>query len=69
MEIRRASDADRLVDAAEQWARARGCREMASDSLVENRAGQAAHRAVGYEETERHVCFRKRLLTENSPTT
>jgi aminoglycoside 6'-N-acetyltransferase I len=37
------------------WALAEGCGELASDSLLENGAGHAAHRALGFEETERVV--------------
>ncbi len=51
----------RLVAAAEAWARSRGLEELASDSELANEAGQAAHRALGYREVERIVCFRKAL--------
>jgi aminoglycoside 6'-N-acetyltransferase I len=50
-----------LVGAAEQWAREKGCAEMASDTWLENEAGIAAHLKVGYEEAERLVHFVKRL--------
>ncbi|APD08781.1 MULTISPECIES: aminoglycoside 6'-N-acetyltransferase [Thermus] len=50
-----------LVEAAEAWARAKGCREMASDAALANLLGQEAHRHLGYEEVERIVCFRKPL--------
>ena len=50
-----------LLDAAESWARDRGCREMASDAIVGNDASVAAHQACGYTVTERLVHFRKRL--------
>ena len=50
-----------LVRAAEDWARAQGCREFASDALLDNTASHAAHAACGFEETERVVYFRKRL--------
>ena len=50
-----------LVQAAERWAREHGCREMASDVLLENESGHAAHRALGFEETDRVVYFRKNL--------
>jgi aminoglycoside 6'-N-acetyltransferase I len=56
-----------LVAAAEAWAVSRGCREMASDSLLENEAGQRAHLALGYEEVERAVRFRKDLPAAASP--
>ena len=50
-----------LVHAAEAWARAAGHSEMASDAEAENAGGIAAHRALGYEETDRVVCFRRSL--------
>ena len=50
-----------LIDAAETHARASGHREIASDAELENAGGIAAHGAVGYEEVERTVCFRKSL--------
>jgi len=58
-----------LMDAAEEWARARGCRELASDADIRNEVGQQAHRAVGFEEVERTVHYRKPLgpLTPPSP--
>ena len=50
-----------LVAAAQGWARERGRTEIASDALIENGASHAAHRALGFEEVERIVCFRKPL--------
>jgi len=50
-----------LINAAEAFARASGHREIASDAELENADGIAAHGAVGYEEVERTVCFRKSL--------
>lgn len=50
-----------LVKTAEQWAREQGCTEMASDALLDNTASHAMHRALGFEETERVVYFRKPL--------
>jgi aminoglycoside 6'-N-acetyltransferase I len=51
-----------LVAAAEAWARALGCREFASDALVENTVSATAHRALGFEEVEVIRCFRKDLI-------
>ena len=48
-----------LVAAAERWAAARGYREMASDALLENVDSHRAHAALGFEEVERAVHFRK----------
>jgi aminoglycoside 6'-N-acetyltransferase I len=50
-----------LVAAAEDWARGRGCREFASDALLDNAASAAAHASLGFEEVERIRCFRKAL--------
>jgi aminoglycoside 6'-N-acetyltransferase I len=50
-----------LVEAAEQWAREQGCREMASDCELDNDVSFKAHLALGYEEAERAIHFRKTL--------
>lgn len=50
-----------LVEAAEAYARAAGHHEIASDAELDNADSLAAHRALGYEEIERVVCFRRSL--------
>ena len=50
-----------LVAAAEQWGRDQGCRELASDALLDNLASHRFHAGAGFEETERVVYFRKTL--------
>ena len=50
-----------LIHAAEEWARGKGCAEMASDTWLENEASIAAHLKLGYWEVERLVHFVKRL--------
>ena len=50
-----------LIATVEDWTRAQGCSELASDALLDNTASHAAHAACGFEETERVVYFRKRL--------
>lgn len=50
-----------LIHVAEQWARERGCSEMASDTWLENEAGIQAHLKMGYYEMDRLVHFVKRL--------
>lgn len=57
----RRGHARRLVEAVAEWGRSLGCRELASDAHADNTAGILAHRAVGFEETERVVYFRKAL--------
>ena len=51
----------RLVEAAEQWARSKGCTEMASDAEIGNIVSQQAHARLGYNETSRLVHLKKRL--------
>lgn len=50
-----------LVRAAENWARRKGCTEMASDAEVGNDLSLEAHQRLGYEETSRLVHLRKEL--------
>lgn len=50
-----------LVLAAEQWARAQGCSEFASDAVIDNAVSAAAHLALGFTETVQIRCFRKSL--------
>ena len=50
-----------LVQAAENWARAQGCREMASDTSPEYPLSPGAHAQLGYVEVQRTIHFRKEL--------
>jgi aminoglycoside 6'-N-acetyltransferase I len=50
-----------LIEAAEAHARVAGHDEIASDAEIENAEGIAAHIAVGFEEIERVVYFRRSL--------
>lgn len=56
---RTAGVARALCAAVESWAAELGCVEFASDALLENTASHAFHSAIGFEETERVVYFRK----------
>lgn len=51
-----------LMEAALAWARREGCSEFASDALVDNEIGAAAHRALGFTEVVQLRCFRKSLI-------
>lgn len=53
-----------LCSAVETWVREHGCSELASDTGLTNVASQRAHAAMGFEETERVVYYRKRLEPE-----
>ena len=50
-----------LLRAAEDWARARRCREMASDTDIENTLSQRAHEASGFAVAARAILYRKFL--------
>ncbi|WP_026868862.1 aminoglycoside 6'-N-acetyltransferase AAC(6')-E141 [Inquilinus limosus] len=58
---RRRGMARRLCDAVAAWGRSMGCIEFASDALLDNEASHRLHAALGFEETERVVFFRKAL--------
>jgi len=58
---RRKGVARQLFAAIGDWARARGCSELASDALIDNVASQHAHLALGFRETERVVYFTRVL--------
>jgi len=59
--VRRQGIGGALVKAAEEWARANGHTEMASDALLDNHVSERAHAALGFEEVERAIRFRKSL--------
>ena len=50
-----------LIQQAEQWAVAQGYSELASDTEIDNQQSIAIHKHLGFKETERIVCFLKRL--------
>jgi len=50
-----------LMRAAEDWARAQGCLEMASDALIDNVESESAHKSLGFEIVDRCIHFRKAL--------
>lgn len=60
-EQRQSGIARALSDAVAAWGRAKGCSEYASNALLDNVDSHAFHAAIGFEETERVVFFRKEL--------
>lgn len=50
-----------LVKTAEEWARAKGCVEMASDTEVGNDLSLAVHESMGYEISSKLIHLRKDL--------
>ena len=59
--VRRRGVGRALIAAAEDWARAQGCTELASDSESDNRISQLAHLASGFDEVGQIRCYRKKL--------
>jgi aminoglycoside 6'-N-acetyltransferase I len=50
-----------LMQSAEEWARRQGCREMASDTWIDDETSERTHQALGFEVVDRCVHFRKAL--------
>jgi aminoglycoside 6'-N-acetyltransferase I len=60
-DYRRRGVAKKLLAAAVDWARKRGCGEMASDTWIDNEVSQRVHESLGYEVVDRCVHYRKSL--------
>ena len=60
-DLRRSGVGGALVQAAERWAASLGCTEMASDCEDWNTVSFQAHLALGYEEVNRTIQFRKSI--------
>ena len=58
-ECRHQGVARQLVQAGENWAAAKGCSEMGSDTGLTNEDSIRFHKAVGFRETERQIVFLK----------
>lgn len=50
-----------LMNAMESWAKAQGCKEIASDCEVSNDTSCAAHTALGFEKIGELVHFKKQI--------
>lgn len=62
---RREGIATALVRACEDWARARGCAEFASDCALDNAQSIAFHLGAGFIEAGRLVCFTRAIDTKD----
>lgn len=60
-DVRGRGIAGTLAQAAENWAREKGCTEMASDTWLDNLTSIRVHTKLGYHEAERLVHFVKKL--------
>jgi len=59
--VRHAGVGKMLLKAAEDWARSRGCTEMASDTELGNEVSEAAHLELGFQVAAQVIAFRKDL--------
>lgn len=50
-----------LIQRSEQWAVEHGYAELASDAELDNSVSIQAHKALGFSEVDRVVCFLKKL--------
>lgn len=60
-EYRHRGCARALLAACENWAKAQGCTEFASDCELDNEASLRFHLKVGFTEANRIICFAKTL--------
>lgn len=60
-EYRKHGYAKELLSACEQWAKKQGCTEFASDCELYNDTSLNFHKAMGFQEVNRIICFNKLL--------
>lgn len=60
-EHRREGYAKELLLECEKWAKAKGCKDFASDCAIDNESSFHFHKAVGFIEANRVICFAKKL--------
>lgn len=53
--------AKELLHECEKWAKERGCLEFASDCELDNAKSFQFHIGMGFEETNRVICFKKEI--------
>ena len=58
-EKRKHGYAAELLMECEKWAKEKGCSEFASDCELDNEDSLKFHKALGFEEANRIICFRK----------
>ncbi len=51
----------KLVNAGENWSRQKGCKQLASDTEINNSMSINFHREIGFDEANRIVCFIKKI--------
>lgn len=53
--------AKELLNACENWAKDKGCKEFASDCELDNLTSLKFHLSMGFDEANRIICFSKEL--------
>ncbi len=53
-----------LINEVIDWAKSKGCKEIASDADINNELSHIVHTSLGFKETERVVYFVKNLVIE-----
>lgn len=53
--------AKELLSECEAWAKEKGCLEFASDCELDNKGSFCFHKAMGFTEANRIICFTKRI--------
>lgn len=59
--FRQAGFAKELLQECERWAKKKGCTEFASDCELDNTDSFKFHMAMGFEEANRVICFKKNI--------
>ncbi|MDE6594302.1 MAG: GNAT family N-acetyltransferase [Oscillospiraceae bacterium] len=60
-EFRRRGFARELLTECEKWAKSKNCTEFASDCELNNADSLKFHYALGFDETNRIICFKKSI--------
>jgi aminoglycoside 6'-N-acetyltransferase I len=60
-EHRKKGYARELLSQCQHWAKEQGCKEFASDCELCNTESLKFHKAMGFEEVNRIICFKKKL--------
>lgn len=60
-EYRKHGYAKELLSACEEWAKEMGCCEFASDCELDNADSFKFHMAMGFDEANRIICFKKKI--------
>lgn len=58
-DYRKKGYAKELLEACEKWTKSMGCTEFASDCELDNTNSLKFHMAMGFDEANRIICFRK----------